>query len=94
MNLKAIVKEKFIVLAWIMIDDNSNSQQQIFQLFGVQQWGNQAFNNYQSSDGWKSYSIRVGDYFTGDIDRIGFVNDDDRSNPTNISQFRNIRLMD
>ena len=30
--------------------DNSNSQQQIFQLFGVQQWGNQAFNNYQTSD--------------------------------------------
>ena len=72
--------------------DNSNSQQQIFQLFGVQQWGNQAFNNYQSSDGWKSYSIKVGDYFTEDVDRIAFVSDDDRSNPTNISQFRNIRL--
>ena len=75
-------------------NDNSNSQQQIFQLFGVQQWGNQAFNNYQTSDDWKSYSIRVGDYFTGNIDRIAFVSDDDRNSPTNISQFRNISLMD
>ena len=77
-------------------DDNYlNSEDQLFQLFGSQSnFGNQVFNDYQTSDGWKTYSINVGNYFTGDIDRITFVNDDDTTNPTNISQFRNISLFE
>ncbi|MEA5534241.1 hypothetical protein VB691_09495, partial [Crocosphaera sp. XPORK-15E] len=68
--------------------DNTNT---LFQLYGTQTWGNQAFNNYAANDNWKAYSINVGDYFTGNFDRLAFMNDDD-ANVGGISQFRNIVL--
>ncbi|MEA5508590.1 M10 family metallopeptidase [Crocosphaera sp. UHCC 0190] len=71
--------------------DNTNT---LFQLHGIQTWGNQAFNNYTAADGWKSYSIKVGDYFTGNYDSLAFMNDDDRSTPNASSQFRNINIYD
>ncbi len=74
-------------------DNNySNSTNQIFQLLGIQTYGNQAFNNYQLGNGWKSYSIKVGDYFTGNIDRLSFINDDDRTNGNSWSAYRDVTL--
>ncbi|MEA5510192.1 Calx-beta domain-containing protein [Crocosphaera sp. UHCC 0190] len=70
--------------------DNTNT---IFQLFGTQSFGNQAFNNYNTVDGWKTYTINVGDFFTGNYNRLIFMNDNDT--PNNLgssSQFRNIIL--
>ncbi|MEA5533759.1 M10 family metallopeptidase [Crocosphaera sp. XPORK-15E] len=71
------------------IFDDTNA---LFQLHGTQTWGNQAFNNYTAANGWKTYSINVGDYFTGNYDRLGFMNDDDRTTPNISSQFRNIKI--
>ena len=64
-----------------------------FQLFGEQAWYRQDFNNYQLSDGVKSYEIPVGQYFTGRFDNIVFFTDDDFGTSSN-SVFSNIELID
>ncbi|MEA5536013.1 Calx-beta domain-containing protein [Crocosphaera sp. XPORK-15E] len=72
------------------IYDNTNT---FFQLFGTQTFGNQAFNNYNTVDGWKTYTINVGDFFTGNYNRLVFMNDNDT--PNNLgssSQVRNLVL--
>ena len=80
----------------IGFENNNNafdgSQQQRFQLFGTQFQGQQNFRNYDSSQGWKSYQINVGDFFTGDFSYLTLVNDHDVANPNAQSQFANIRL--
>ncbi len=64
-----------------------------FQLYGTQDWGNDDFSDYSGSEGqWKHYSIPVGDFYTGDFDRLFFVNDHDVSSPTGESFFSNIRV--
>ena len=75
-------------------NNNSNSAHQIFQLWGTQVYGVQDYNNqnYQLIDGWKRYSINIGAYFTGNINRLTFINDDDRITPLGVSLFRNIIL--
>ncbi|MEA5535279.1 M10 family metallopeptidase [Crocosphaera sp. XPORK-15E] len=70
--------------------DNTNA---LFQLYGTQTWGNQAFNNYQASDDWKTYTINVGNYITGIYDRLAFINDDDM-NVSSSGQFRNIEIFE
>ncbi|MDJ0511651.1 MAG: hypothetical protein QNJ64_20730, partial [Crocosphaera sp.] len=78
-------------------DDLLNNNNSIFQLYGTQTFANQEFNDYQglndidAVDGWKSYDISLGQYFTGDYDRLVFFTDNDT--PDNLggsSQFRNI----
>ncbi len=78
-------------------DDLLNNTNSIFQLHGTQTFANQEFNDYQglndidAVDGWKSYDISLGQYFTGDYDRLVFFTDNDT--PDNLggsSQFRNI----
>lgn len=63
-----------------------------FQLFGTETNGQQKFNNYNLSQGWKSYQIPVGQFFTGDFNYLTLVNDRDVDNPTAESGFRNIKL--
>lgn len=74
--------------------DNSiaDSGSHRFQLFGTERNGRQRFNNYDPSQGWKSYRIPVGGFFTGDFNYLTLVNDHDVSNPTGESLFRNIKL--
>ncbi len=73
-------------------NDNNISSNQTFQLYGTQNWGINAFKDYQSSDGIKSYTIRVGDYFTGDFTSLFFVNDHDVSMASAVSEFSNIKI--
>ncbi len=80
-------------------DDLFNDLNTIFQLYGTQTFANQAFNDYlglndpQAVDGWKDYSISLGQYFTGEYDRLVFVNDNDTiDNLGGEAQFRNIVL--
>ena len=75
-------------------NNNSISSNTTFQLYGTQSWGKNAFRNYTDSDlgTWKTYDIPVGDYFTGQFDRLVFVNDHDRSPNNAVGMFRNIRL--
>lgn len=72
-------------------DDNISSNR-TFRLYGSQNWGLANYNNYASSAGaWKSYTIPVGQLYTGTFDRLFFVCDDDASNGGNAS-FRNIKI--
>ena len=78
-------------------DDLFNNTNSIFQLYGTQTFANQGFNDYQglndsqAVDGWKEYEISLGQYVTGDYDRLVIFTDNDT--PNNLggsSQFRNI----
>ncbi|MEM9341277.1 MAG: S8 family serine peptidase, partial [Bacteroidota bacterium] len=59
-----------------------------FKVFGTQNWGITNFDNYSGS-GVVSYSIPVGDFYTGSFDRLVFVNDNDGGSGNN-SLFQNI----
>ncbi|MEM7106775.1 MAG: fibronectin type III domain-containing protein, partial [Bacteroidota bacterium] len=72
-------------------NDITQDQQKIFQLYGAQVWGIQSYNDYSGSD-WKHYVIRVGDHFTGSIDRLVFVGDEDRTGANQNGYFRNISV--
>lgn len=63
-----------------------------FQLFGTEKSSRQNFRNYDPSQGWKSYQIPVGQFFTGDFQYLTLVNDHDIANPTAESLFQNIKL--
>ena len=73
--------------------DDTVSPEWMFKLDGTQWgWGLQAVNGeYITGSGYQSYSIRVGDYFQGDFDRIVFAMDDDAGVGAD-SSFRNISL--
>ncbi len=75
------------------IDDNL-SPDSFFNLYGTQNWGISDFDNYQISteDSWTYYSIRVGDFFTGDVSYLTFANDHDIDNPNAESIFSDIRI--
>jgi hypothetical protein len=76
-------------------DDNVITPSTLFQLFGTDNSGAyQDFNDYQISDGWKAYSIDVGNFFTGSFNRLLFVNDHDKSPKNATSFFRNIEICD
>ena len=52
--------------------DGVLSEEFIFQLDGIQNWGIQAFDDlYNTGSGSQTYNIDVGQYFTGDFDRLG-----------------------
>ncbi|WP_144360579.1 Calx-beta domain-containing protein, partial [Nodularia spumigena] len=73
-------------------NDVINNPQNLFQLSGTQNWGLNNFKNYSTGSGWQSYSITVGDYFTGDFNYLTFANDHDVASPDSNGQFRNIQL--
>ncbi|WP_017804098.1 Calx-beta domain-containing protein, partial [Nodularia spumigena] len=73
-------------------NDVVNNPQNLFQLSGTQNWGLNNFKNYSTGSGWQSYSITVGDYFTGDFNYLTFANDHDVASPDSNGQFRNIQL--
>ncbi|ACK68705.1 hypothetical protein PCC7424_0237 [Gloeothece citriformis PCC 7424] len=73
--------------------DNTLSQDRTFKLYGTQKWGNNSFENYQTNPGtWRNYQIPVGQFYTGDVKHLFFVNDHDINNPTANSNFANIRV--
>jgi len=72
-------------------NDNVLSQVNIFQLYGTQDFGIQAFNTYVPSAGYVLYRIPVGEYYTGADMALVFVNDHD-SGTGNNSYFRNVRV--
>jgi VCBS repeat-containing protein len=71
----------------------NNSANRAFQLTGIQRWGIQQFDTYSIGSGWKHYEIPIGAFFTGSFNYFTFFNDDDRANPTGISEFRNLEIL-
>lgn len=75
--------------------DNNNSQTddrtRLFKIYGNQNYGSN--NNYDDYSGTstKTYRIPVGNFYTGSMDRMAFINDND-SGSGNTSYFSNIRV--
>ena len=76
-------------------DDVSNSLDQIFMLYGTET--GDSYNNYLNYPGngeWVTYEIPVGQVFTGSFPKLIFVADEDVSNPSVNSYFRNIEFIE
>ncbi len=76
-------------------NDNANSST-TFQLYGSQQWGRQNARDYTDGNlgSWRSFTIPVGEYFTGTFDRMTFVNDHDDGSRDAYGAYRNIRVFE
>ncbi|MGK7931313.1 MAG: cadherin domain-containing protein, partial [Microcystaceae cyanobacterium] len=76
----------------IGLDNNTKLDQQFFQLYGTQDFGNQDFT-YTDVGNWQRFTINLSDYYQmGSVqNHLTFANDDD-SNSASDSQFRNIKL--
>ncbi len=79
-------------------NDNNISAGNTFKVFGTQNWGITAFDNYTGSSDWEHFTIDVGSYFTGTFSHLVFMNDDDGNAPSNgtdgNSWFRNFKIYD
>lgn len=76
--------------------DDSETESRFVRLYGTQNWGTK-YGSYGTGDGWQRYEFVVDDQtaadLTGtDISRLVFVNDDDTSDPTAVSTFRNVTV--
>ena len=75
-------------------NDAIPSSSRSFNVFGKQDWGILDFANYEGNSVWKTYRIPVGTYYSGQVDRIFFISDDDFGNPPGNSYFRNVKVFD
>ncbi len=77
-------------------DDTLNDEKVIFQLFGTQNWTNswKVADPYTTGQlgTWRSFRLRVGEYYTGAGYRLVFVNDKDSGTLNNTSRFRNVKV--
>ncbi|WP_282087893.1 T9SS type A sorting domain-containing protein [Aquimarina algiphila] len=71
-------------------EDNSLSSNRIFKVHGTQNWGIQDYDNYTGS-GFKTYTIPIGNFYTGNAMSLILVNDNDGGSGNN-SSFKNIRV--
>lgn len=62
-----------------------------FQLYGSQNWGLGNFS-YTGSGEYQTFSIPIGQFYTGPANVLFFVNDHDVNNPDATSYFKNIVL--
>ena len=70
-------------------NDNSLTSSFYFKLYGTQNYGITNFDNYTS--GTTTYVIPVGDSYTGVMDRLVFINDNDAGSGNN-STFANVKI--
>ena len=75
-------------------NNNSISGNRTFRLFGTQNWGISAYDNYTNVGYWTSYSIPVGDFYQGEFNRIFFVMDHDAQPKDGNSYFTNIQVFE
>ena len=74
--------------------DSSISRNLTFQVAGTQRWGNRD-QQYTGDGEFQTFSINVGEFYTGDFSSLFFVNDNDVAGGGNSnSRFRNIRLFE
>ncbi|MDY7094410.1 MAG: M36 family metallopeptidase [Acidobacteriota bacterium] len=77
-------------------DDTLTNDLRIFNVFGTQNWASDIDWSPQYTTAeygtWKSYSIPVGQYYTGSGFYLVLVNDKDTTTYTNTSKFRNVRI--
>lgn len=77
-------------------DDLVNTEERNFALYGndiSSQFLIKDFLDYEDTIGeWKHYRIPVGEFYTGDMNHLFFINDEDVANPTAESFFANLRV--
>ena len=73
-------------------DNNAISYALTFKLYGIQAWGKLDYDDYPGGGIWKKYTIPVGNYYTGEADRLFFACDNDRYPHTSNSYFRNVKI--
>ena len=79
----------------IGFDTNAGlSEDRTFALHGTQDWGLRDFADRTPGAGTVSYRIPVGEFFTGEFDRLVFANDHDVKNPDAVSIFSNVELFE
>lgn len=76
----------------IGFDQNTlEDDSKIFNLHGTQFYGIMDFRGYEGTD-WQNFVIPVGEYYTGDFDRMVFVGDHDIGESDADGYYRNIRI--
>ncbi len=70
-------------------DDNSLTSSRYFKVYGTQNYGVTNYDNYNA--GTTTYVIPVGDSYTGSMDRLVFINDNDGGSG-NTSVFTNVKI--
>lgn len=70
-------------------NDNTLTSTQYFKVHGTQNYGVTNYDNYAS--GTKKYVIPVGNFYTGSMDRLVFINDNDAGSG-NTSIFSNVKI--
>lgn len=73
--------------------DNELSSNLLFKLHGTQPFGIPNFDNYPNNGEWVTYTINVGDFYTGNANQLLFVADNDVSNSGD-SFFRNLMVFE
>ena len=73
--------------------NDSASGQRMFQLYGSDTWGIQAYRDYDPGHGTQHFVIPVGEFFTGTFDRLVLANDDD-ANALGQSVFANLHIFE
>ncbi len=71
-------------------NDNSLTSSRYFRVYGTQNYGVGNFDNYPGS-GTRTYQIPVGNFYTGSMDRLVFINDNDAGSG-NTSIFSNVKV--
>jgi hypothetical protein len=72
--------------------DNAISHRWSFELYGTDLWGIRDAARYTGSGEVQHMVIPVGQYFTGEMQWLTFINDHDVANPTAQSRFSNVRV--
>ena len=72
---------------------SGSDENHLFQVAGTQDWGIE-IEDYTLGSGWKAYEIKVGEHINGEFNYLTLANDQDISNSTAQSQFRNISLFE
>ncbi|MBW1297998.1 choice-of-anchor B family protein [Aquimarina litoralis] len=71
-------------------NDNSLTSSRYFKVHGTQNYGITNYDNY-SGNGFVTYVIPVGSFYTGSMDRLVFINDNDSGSGNN-SEFTSVKI--
>lgn len=61
------------------------------KLYGTQGWGVPGYN-YIDAGNWQTFKVSVGNFLSGNFQRLFFVNDHDVANSTVASNYKNIKI--
>jgi len=75
-------------------EDNLISFNRTFKVHGNQVWGITNYDNYPGGSVWKTYTIPIGLFYTGNFNYLFFASDQDVAPYNGNSFYRNIKIYD